>query len=320
MLPAADIDEPPCGATDAGRLPEGVGLRCPRCRTAMQGGHCPGCGLAIDVRSGIVRALAPEARTRLARFMDEYARIRAAEGRRGERAGDYLGLPYRAPAGQDRSHWRLRRRGYEYLVRRLLPGPGPVLDLGAGNGWLSYRLALDGYRPCAVDLLVDDDDGLGAARHFRSRLPALFPRFQASFEALPFLDAQFDAAVFNASFHYAADGAVVLAEALRCVKPGGLVVVIDTPWYPRDMDGVAMLAERRATFLRRHGIAGDALPMWGYLSDARLEATARALSLRWEVHRPWYGLAWSARPLLAALRGRRRPSRFRIHVVRKPAG
>src|SRR3546814_11906422 len=77
-----------------------------------------------------------------------------------------------------------------------------VLDLGAGNCWMSYRLSLAGYRPCAVDLLTNDSDGMGAARHYRAHLPALFPRFQASFGQLPFADDQFDAAVFNASFPY----------------------------------------------------------------------------------------------------------------------
>ena len=38
-----------------------------------------------------------------------------------------------------------------------------ILDLGAGNGWMSYRLALQGHLPIAVDLLTNDRDGLGAA-------------------------------------------------------------------------------------------------------------------------------------------------------------
>jgi predicted RNA methylase len=52
--------------------------------------------------------------------------------------------------------------------------PLDLLDLGAGTGWMSYRLALRGHHPVAVDLLNDDRDGLGAARHFFAKLPREF--------------------------------------------------------------------------------------------------------------------------------------------------
>lgn len=322
-MPAAATPAPSHGATDEGLLPSDLRLRCPRCRAGMAGGTCPSCGMTVDVRCGIVRALAPETRARLAGFIDEYERIREAEGRGSDDAGYYLGLPYSDASGRDPRQWRVRARSHDYLLRHLLPdqdrGHGArVLDLGAGNCWMSYRLALAGHGPCAVDLLTNDADGMGAARHFRARLPALFPRFQASFEQLPFADAQFDAAVFNASFHYAGEGTAVLREALRCLAPGGVAIISDTPWYPRAEDGHRMLAERQADFLRRHGTPGTALPMLGFLTDARLRAMERALSIRWEIHAPWYGVAWALRPALAMLGGRRRPSRFRLYVARKP--
>jgi hypothetical protein len=40
--------------------------------------------------------------------------------------------------------------------------------------------------PIAVDLLTNDQDGLGAAEHFKQRLPLSFPRFQAELDNLPF--------------------------------------------------------------------------------------------------------------------------------------
>jgi hypothetical protein len=80
-----------------------------------------------------------------------------------------------------------------------------------------------------------------------------------------------------------------------------------------------MLAERREAFLRRHGTAADAIASLGYLTDERLRQLADALSIRWDVRRPWYGLRWALRPLIAKLRGRREPSRFRLYMARKPA-
>src|SRR3546814_2260458 len=59
----------------------------------------------------------------------------------------YLALPYRDTDGTDRGQWRMRARSYDYIVRHLLEG-GRVLDLGAGNGWMSYRLAQIGRASC----------------------------------------------------------------------------------------------------------------------------------------------------------------------------
>lgn len=289
----------------------------------MPDADCPACGFSIISSDGIVRALPPEARTRLAGFIGDYERIREAEGRGSECAEFYLQLPYLDISGRDPAQWHVRARSHDYVVERLLPGAGPasctILDLGAGNCWMSYRLALAGHRPCAVDLLTNDSDGMGAARHYRARLPALFPRFQASFDRLPFADGQFDAAVFNASFHYSEDAQTSLREALRCVKAGGMLIISDTPWYPREEDGHRMLAERQGAFRRRHGTSGDSIAMLGFLTDARLGEMQQASSIRWEIHRPWYGLAWAMRPAFAILRGRRRPSRFRLYVARKGA-
>ncbi|MEI7036691.1 class I SAM-dependent methyltransferase [Fulvimonas yonginensis] len=280
------------------------------------------CGFAMAVEHGVLQALTPESRAHFARFVRDYERIRACEGRGGNDAGFYLDLPYRDASGRNTGQWRMRARSYDYLVRHLLAGLEPrhggrILDLGAGNGWMSYRLALAGFRPCAVDLLGNASDGLGAARHYRARLPGLFPRVQAELARLPFADGQFDAAVFNASFHYAEDAEATLGEALRCVRAGGLVVISDTPWYAREESGRRMVAERQASFRQRYGSAGDTLASLDYLTDARLQRLADALSLRWDVHRPWYGLRWAARPLVARLRGRREPSRFRLYAARK---
>jgi len=194
---------------------------------------------------------------------------------------------------------------------------GRVLDLGAGNCWMSHRLALAGYRPFAVDLLTNDQDGLGAAENFRGHLRAMFPRFQAELARLPFQDEQFDAVIFNASFHYAEDPVSTLSEALRCVRSGGMVIISDTPWYSSEESGRRMVAERYASFLERYGTASDSIRSLEYLTDDRLRDLEQQLSVRWTIHSPRYGLKWAMRPLIARLSNRREPSQFRIYTTRK---
>lgn len=296
-------------------------LRCPRCSIDLQGIDCSRCGLRLETCDGIIGALPPERAAHYARFVADYEGIRQAEGRGSSEAEFYCQLPFRDLTGRNSGQWRIRARTYDALVRsvlhRYLPRGARILDLGAGNCWMSYRLALAGYDPCAVDLLTNRKDGLGAAVHYRSRLPEIFPRVQAELAHLPFQSSQFDAVVFNASFHYTEDAQAALREALRCLHPHGLVVISDTPWYRHDESGKQMAAERQMRFGAQYGATSNSLASLEYLTDERLQTFSNDLAIGWTIHTPRYGLRWMLRPLIARLRNRREPSRFRIYVARR---
>ena len=165
--------------------------------------------------------------------------------------------------------WRIRRESYAHLQEHAIPdiwlGATRVLELGAGCGWLSYRLATHGYRVVAVDRLDDEADGLGACRHY----PIAFPAVQADFDALPFEPYQFDVVVFNASLHYSTNPAASLREAARMVSPGGAVAVMDSPTFYRDADGEAMVADQERRMRTEHGLAEPVRAGMGFLTYAR---------------------------------------------------
>lgn len=296
-------------------------LRCP-CGHDVSGLQCLHCGFRLAEYDGIVCAL-PQARVAYyARFAEEYRRIRIAEGRSSQGDAFYLGLPYIDLTGTNSRQWKIRKRSFDCLLsilRDRFPAERgvQVLDIGAGNCWMSYRLALAGYRPAAVDLAVDALDGLGAAEHYRSSVPMLFPRFQAEMDHLPFQNAQFDVAVFNASFHYSQNYEKTLREALRCLRQGGLVAIVDSPWYSSDESGRQMVGERRTAFLRKYGTASDAIEHLEYLTGERLRELEITFGIHWEIHSPQYGLRWATRPVIARLQRRREPSTFQIYIARK---
>jgi SAM-dependent methyltransferase len=299
----------------------GIRLRCPRCSAQISELECPRCWLRMRELGGIVHALSPERMDYYARFIREYESIRAAEGRGSERDSFYLGLPYRDTTGRNARQWALRACTYDCLLTKILMPRlhrgARILDLGAGNCWMSYRLALAGFRPIAVDLLTNDLDGLDAAAHYRAYLPQFFPRVRAELIHLPFQDEQFNAVVFNASFHYVEDPEAALREALRCARPGGLVIISDTPWYSCEESGNQMVAERRARFLHLYMTASSSIDSIEFLTSARLAALEDALAIRWEIHAPSYGFRWAMRPVLAHIRHRREPARFRIFVAER---
>jgi len=297
-----------------------VRLICPCCKAEVNGLQCPYCGFRMEVHNGIVHALPSDRVAYYAQFIADYERIRAAEGRGSQSEEFYLALPYKDTSGRNGLQWKIRSRSYDFLTRRVLKplqGHGSILDMGAGNCWMSFRLALSGYDLVAVDLLTNENDGLGAAKHFHKHLSFTIPRFQAEATRLPFGHEQFDAVIFNASFHYAEDYEAALCEALRCLKPGGMAIINDTPWYSREESGRKMVAERHAVFRKRFGTASNSVKSLEFLTDERLQGLEEKFSIRWTVHRPWYGWRWVTRPWVAKLRGQREPSRFRIYVTRK---
>src|SRR5262245_32027794 len=141
-------------------------------------------------------------------FLDDYRKIRHAEGRGSDDANYYLELPYRDVTGKNAGQWAIRGASYRYFERKILrvierehAKPLDIGDLGAGNGWMSYRLSLRDHRPVALDIFSDSRDGLLAARHY----PRRFPVLEAEYDHLPFSDASFDVAIYNASIHYSSD-------------------------------------------------------------------------------------------------------------------
>ena len=259
-------------------------------------------------------------------FAKDYAAHRQAEGR-GYAGDDLLALPYVRSSPLARQ-WSVRARSFEVFLDRLIRPmaatamrPLEVLDLGAGNGWLSYRMALEGHSATALDIRDDGVDGLGASAPFVQRAGGRMQVAVAPFEAIPAPDACFDVAVFNASLHYATDLPAVLAEAARVVRPGGRLAILDSPFYRRDADGAAMVAEKTADAARRFGDRADtlmALPFIEYLTRERLAAASSAIGVEWTRTRVSYPLWYELRPFSARLRGARAPSRFDLWIGVRP--
>jgi len=293
---------------------------CPVCRAVLsgQGGsaNCPSCHHTYFEEDGIWRFIRPERIAAIDAFLRDYTNIRLAEGRGSNDPNFYRNLPD-CPADHPMGwQWSIHRRTFTCFVNAILPslGRGEILDVGAGTGWLSNRLAHLDRQPCAIDVTCDDRDGLGAARHFS----AAWPRIQAEFDYLPVADASVDAVIFNASLHYSTDYARTLREALRVLRPGGNIVILETPVYKKEASGQRMVEERHAAFLKRYGTRSDSVPSIEYLTWPRLADLARELNLKWKIARPWYGLQWAMRPWMARLKRKREPSRFPILRARKP--
>ena len=204
-------------------------LACSSCRATLTVTDadervCSACKATYRRKDGIWRMLAEGRSEAFRTFIEQYESVRQAEGRRVQDPEHLRALPFRDLSRKRVSEWAIRARSFEALVRSVVEplesraeGPLRVLDLGCGLGWLAYRLALRGHDVAAVNLLVNDFDGLGVCRHYGRALLAV----QAEFDRLPFGDASVDLVVYGASLHYAQDYASTLREALRVLAPDG---------------------------------------------------------------------------------------------------
>lgn len=282
--------------------------------TTLVAAECPACRYTAAKQNGVWRMLRPERVLPIENFLADYTKIRLAEGRGSADGAFYRNLPGCPDNHPLAWQWGIRRRTFACFRDRVLRTMGArlrILDLGAGTGWLSNRLAQLGHEPCAIDLSCNDQDGLEAARHFAADWLCI----QAEFDHLPFADASVDAVVFNASLHYSTDYATTLREALRVLVHGGFLVVLETPLYKHESSGRRMVEERHELFLQRYGTRSNSIPSLEYLTWSRVTELGRQLDLKWKIARPWYGMQWALRPWIARLKKKREPSRFPILIA-----
>ena len=256
----------------------------------------------------------------VARFAQEYTTVRRAEGWGSPDGAYYRALPFRDLTGRFEAIWHIRARSYATLVERVLEPLERTtsrklrtLDLGAGSGWLAYRLACRGHAVTAVDLLDDALDGLGATRHFGNTFTAV----RAEYDRLPLPDAKADVVIFNAALHYSTSYSRTLRESLRVLRRDGTLVILDSPMYVDPSSGQRMVQEREQRFLATFGFASDALPSEHFLTRGRLRDLAAELGIHWQIYQPSLDMRTRLSRSINGLRAGREPAAFPVIVGRR---
>ncbi|MBI4368980.1 MAG: class I SAM-dependent methyltransferase [Elusimicrobia bacterium] len=298
---------------------------CPQCHGQLQAKNndiltCPGDFLEFPLQDDIWRFILPRQQDRINAFCGDYTKIRHQEGRAIGLADFYRNLPFKDTSGNYKDEWAVRRQSFVYCRDRVIPAliqknqnqPLAILDAGCGNGWLSYQLTLLGHQLIASDLSCDPADGMGALNLYGADQKII--KIQAEFERWPLCNQSVDAIIFNASFHYTENPVKTLIEAGRVLKNEGRIIIMDTPIYHDLFSGQAMIEERRRSFIKQFGIASDHRKSIGFLTFGLFKKWERELNIEWKIIKPYYGIKWHSRPLIARLRGRREPAKFHLLV------
>lgn len=146
------------------------------------------------------------------------------------------------------------------LFTEVLPvGPLDVLDVGTGSGYVAVLLAELGHRVTATDLA---EDMLAHARHHAAQLENP-PRVLAGDAVSPdFPDASFDVITNRYLMWTLREPARALAAWHRTLRPGGVLALVDSPWYK---DGFANPSTEEFSDYYDEDVRGD-LPLAGATS------------------------------------------------------
>ena len=112
-------------------------------------------------------------------------------------------------------------------------GTAKCLEIGVGTGRIALPLHQRGVRLVGVDISVP----MLARLKANAGGEAPFPIIVTDATRLPFKDASYDALLASHVFHLIPDWREAADEALRVVRPGGVLLVdfgggVDTPWRP----------------------------------------------------------------------------------------
>lgn len=252
-------------------------LRCPTCHQPLHPAQlvCPE-GHAFTLNDGVLSLLDTSFAERLRRFSDTLARYRADTGRRLLDPALYAELPFAATL-RSQFEWRLRRYDWAVVQKWVGKRPQRVLDIGAWNGWLSYRLALMGHEVTAVDYFADPYDGLGAKQFY----PADWQAIQMDLSDLSPLPPVFDRIILNRCLAFFSDPLAYLAQVQTKLTPNGRLLLTGLAFYHNPSGKAQVVAAMTENYRQQYGAELFLNPTKGYLDgEDRGRLVAAGVRLR----------------------------------------
>jgi ubiquinone/menaquinone biosynthesis C-methylase UbiE/uncharacterized protein YbaR (Trm112 family) len=260
-------------------------VACPRCYASLvaQGeverGHlwhgtliCQGCGARYIVRNGIPRLYVNDehwtSKAREAQGWIDYHKDKGIYDQTGVEI-DFV-LPY-----YDQEPWLSVAQHFDVALELMsLDGSETVLDLGAARTWAAKHFALRGCEVVALDIVADDQIGLGRGWALMERAGVEYHLVVGDSENLPLQPDSFDFVFAAAVLHHVSDLPLLLRNVYRVLKPGGALVAVNEPCISVSANPQHVLEQDAAEELA-YGINENRPNLFDYLSalgDAALTA------------------------------------------------
>ncbi len=130
----------------------------------------------------------------------------------------------------DSEPWATVARMFDAALFQLsLRGDEHVLDLGAGEGWAAQWFAHKGCHAVAIDIVPDQQLGLGRAWKRMQHFNLAFDLVIGDNERLPFQPDSFDVVFASNALHHSDYLDKLLASVYKVLRPGGRLVAVGDP-------------------------------------------------------------------------------------------
>jgi release factor glutamine methyltransferase len=187
----------------------------------------------------------------------------------------------------DKSLWKIRANNFKKamsLVRSLeTESSGPVLDLGAGNCWLSKYLMQNGYETVSMDPMLDSQNGLIQGDIFEQKNNVRLNRVRGISQQMPFKDGCFKGIIASGSFHYTDNQSATLREMARILDQDSWAIIYDSPVFKSSESGERMVESKIIEFSNESQYQSlKYKPIW-YVNLPKFISDAENLGFRVEI-------------------------------------
>jgi ubiquinone/menaquinone biosynthesis C-methylase UbiE len=137
--------------------------------------------------------------------------------------------------------WQLRQQSCRRLISYLQKKQRPfkILEVGCGNGWLSYQLSkIPGAEVTGADVNFTELQQAGRVFNAEPNLQFIYGDIQSEV----FEDFKFNVIVFAASIQYFSSLSEIISSAFKLLKPHGEIHILDSHFYER---GESITAKKR---------------------------------------------------------------------------
>jgi SAM-dependent methyltransferase len=170
-----------------------------------------------------------EASNKVNNFSKQYFLLRKKEGRIYSDK-EVAALPEIEKGHKHYHEWLVRKDSCERLVKYLVNRKRnlEIMEIGCGNGWLSAKLsAVPTSHVTGIDIGTEE---LNQAKRVFDHIEML-EFFNCSVHDEIVNNRQFDVIVFAASIQYFSSLEKIIADAVKLLKPGGEIHIIDSHFY-----------------------------------------------------------------------------------------
>lgn len=238
---------------------------CPECYELLDTNFFCKNGHHFEEKEGILSLLSHKDKEKLSLFLEKFEDFRAKNKLKITTEAIFPQLPF-ITNGLAGTSWKARAFDTKFILKELAQNRGlSILEIGAWNGWLSYRLTEAGHKVTAIDIFTDKYDGLGAMQFYPKRWTCL----QMNIEMVDkILLATFDVIILNWGAAYIVDLPSYIDKLRILLNKNGKIIFIGVAIYPNSAQKAQELAQINTHYHAEYGINLFFTPCKGYLTWA----------------------------------------------------